>query len=131
MKVNMQLRMRAEAIRLAMASKPIRIGGAEVPITLSIGATVAPAGERAMLNILAVADVALYRAKNVGRNCTVYCEKPWSEILRLSDTPTARCGGCDFRISGECILTQPGLGVDVATAKALPPENRDRPLSNL
>jgi two-component system, cell cycle response regulator len=74
-----QLRKRAEAIRLAVAREPVRIGRTAIPITVSIGAVVASAKLRTMSDILSAADAALYKAKDSGRNCTVLCEKPLNE----------------------------------------------------
>ena len=71
-----QLCKRAEGIRLAIASEPVRVGAAEIPITISIGAAVASARTRSLSGILAAADAALYKAKQNGRNQTVYCEEP-------------------------------------------------------
>jgi diguanylate cyclase (GGDEF)-like protein len=75
-----QLYKRAEAIRLAVAHEPVRAGRIEIPITVSIGAVVGSAKRRTMSDLLAAADAALYKAKDSGRNCTVYCEKPLTEI---------------------------------------------------
>src|SRR5579863_7606507 len=63
-----QLCQRAEAIRTAICSEPFRTPQGEVPISLSIGVAVAESGERSASDILAVADVGLYKAKDSGRN---------------------------------------------------------------
>jgi len=67
-----QISRRAERIRLALASQPIRIGDAEIRVTVSIGAVTAAAPERTISDVLAAADAALYKAKGAGRNCTAY-----------------------------------------------------------
>jgi len=61
----------AERIRLGVANTPILGIGAEISVTISIGATVVTPGKTLPKEILATADAALYRAKNGGRNCTV------------------------------------------------------------
>jgi diguanylate cyclase (GGDEF)-like protein len=58
----------AERVRSAVASKPIIVHNLEIPVTVSIGATVAGRGAIMETEILAAADVALYQAKNSGRN---------------------------------------------------------------
>ncbi len=81
-----QIRRRAERIRLALASQPIRIGNAEIRVTVSIGAVTAAAPERTISDVMAAADAALYKAKGAGRNCTAYC----GESARDLKPPTAR-----------------------------------------
>lgn len=61
----------AERIRDAVASLPFRVGAAEISITVSIGATLAPDCGATEAEILGLADLALYQAKSAGRNCTV------------------------------------------------------------
>lgn len=75
-----QLHKRAEVIRLAVAREPVRVGSIEIPITVSIGATIGSPRRRTIADLLAAADKALYQAKDSGRNCTVLCEKPSNEI---------------------------------------------------
>jgi diguanylate cyclase (GGDEF)-like protein len=70
-----QLRKRAEGIRRAIAREPFRVGKIEISITISIGAVVASARTRSLQDVLAAADAALYKAKQAGRDHTVYCEK--------------------------------------------------------
>jgi two-component system cell cycle response regulator len=61
----------AERIRFAIAAEPVRALGAEIPVTASIGATVASSATISATELLATADTALYQAKNAGRNRTV------------------------------------------------------------
>jgi diguanylate cyclase (GGDEF)-like protein len=61
----------AERIRAAIAAQPFAAGGAQIPLTVSIGATVAPACGHSESEILSVADLALYDAKSAGRNRSV------------------------------------------------------------
>jgi diguanylate cyclase (GGDEF)-like protein len=61
----------AERIRDFVASRPIRVGDAEISVTISVGATVAPTCGCAESEILNLADSALYEAKSAGRNCTI------------------------------------------------------------
>ena len=67
---------RAEAIGRTVCRAPVSIDAGEIPTTVSIGAVVAEAGEGSVWDILAVADVALYKAKDAGRNRVVYCGNP-------------------------------------------------------
>jgi diguanylate cyclase (GGDEF)-like protein len=61
----------AERIRLAIAGQPVLTAGSEVRVTVSVGATAATPGADAEKDILAIADTALYQAKNAGRNRTM------------------------------------------------------------
>jgi len=67
---NEQIRECAERIRASIADEPV-IHGAKIPITVSIGLSVAGPGLTTDTEILAAADSALYQAKNSGRNRTV------------------------------------------------------------
>ena len=58
----------AERIRLAIAHAAVVVDGNQIPVTASIGGTIAPALSEP--RILALADTALYQAKNSGRNRT-------------------------------------------------------------
>lgn len=59
----------ANRIRLAIASAPILTASSEIPVTASIGATVASvASSTSEKDLLLAADKALYEAKNDGRN---------------------------------------------------------------
>lgn len=59
----------ANRIRLAIASAPILSASSEIPVTASIGATVADIAEANSENdLLLAADKALYEAKSAGRN---------------------------------------------------------------
>lgn len=61
----------AERIRAAIAAQPFDAGSEPIPLTISIGATVAPACGSTESEILSVADQALYDAKAAGRNRAV------------------------------------------------------------
>lgn len=61
----------ADRIRAAISAEPFAVGGQSIPLTVSIGATVAPESGDSQMEILALADQALYDAKAAGRNCTV------------------------------------------------------------
>ncbi|MGB7135808.1 MAG: diguanylate cyclase [Acidobacteriaceae bacterium] len=60
----------AERIRAAVGSAPFRVRGAEIALTVSIGAMIARQGA-AETELLSGADAALYQAKREGRNRTV------------------------------------------------------------
>jgi two-component system, cell cycle response regulator len=99
-----RLYQRADAIRKAISKEPIRLPQGDVAITLSIGAAVAESGETSVSDVLAVADVALYKAKSSGRNCSVYCERPWEEILESPLTQRDRCSQCDGGLTAACVI---------------------------
>ncbi len=61
----------AERIRDAISSSPFVVGNCAISLTVSIGATVAPDCARTETELLSLADLALYQAKNAGRNCTI------------------------------------------------------------
>jgi len=63
----------AERLRGALIAEPICSGGLSLPITVSIGLAIAPAGCMAT-QAIAAADAALYRAKAAGRNCVRQAE---------------------------------------------------------
>jgi two-component system, cell cycle response regulator len=60
----------AERVRAAVDNGPIIVGEEKVPVTISIGAAVT-LGSISDKEVLAAADTALYRAKEIGRNRTV------------------------------------------------------------
>jgi diguanylate cyclase (GGDEF)-like protein len=63
---------RAEAIRAAVAARPLELGEAHVALTVSIGAAVLEADRiPSVERWLAAADAALYEAKRGGRNRVV------------------------------------------------------------
>lgn len=61
----------AERVRSAVDSGPILVNESKVPVTVSIGAAVTTRISITDIEMLAAADVALYRAKEIGRNRTV------------------------------------------------------------
>ena len=58
----------AEGIRTAIADTPMLIGNIKISMTTSVGTVVAMSPPHPMLDTLAAADSALYRAKHEGRN---------------------------------------------------------------
>ena len=65
---NGQIQQSGERIRSAVDSGPILVNGSEISVTVSIGAAVATRGTTSETEMLAAADAALYRAKEIGRN---------------------------------------------------------------
>jgi diguanylate cyclase (GGDEF)-like protein len=104
---DLQIRAYAERIRVAVESNPIRIGTIEIPITFSIGAAVATPDQRIMASALAVADIALYRAKGAGRNRTAHCGKPPIHVLESMTTTRPNCAACDPILSSVCLVCIP------------------------
>jgi two-component system, cell cycle response regulator len=62
----------AERIRALMENEPVDSGRNKIRIMMSVGATIAPTREKSLSKVIAVADAALYKAKKMGRNRTVY-----------------------------------------------------------
>jgi diguanylate cyclase (GGDEF)-like protein len=58
----------AERLRLSAAAQKHQWEGAELSITISVGAADARAGMSGPAELVRWADEALYRAKNAGRN---------------------------------------------------------------
>jgi diguanylate cyclase (GGDEF)-like protein len=61
----------AERVRAAVDGGPVRVNESQIAVTVSIGAAVTTHGAISEKEILAAADLALYRAKEIGRNRTV------------------------------------------------------------
>ena len=99
------LRERAETIRKSICCEPIHVSRGDVSITLSVGAAVA-SGEQSISEVLAIADVGLYKAKDSGRNLSVICEKPPGEFLECTLTQRERCGQCDPVQSNTCVISE-------------------------
>jgi diguanylate cyclase (GGDEF)-like protein len=61
---------------------PLRLGGTDLRLSGSIGLTLFPADGQALEVLLKNADIAMYEAKNAGRNCTRYFLRAMNEALR-------------------------------------------------
>ena len=96
---------RAEAIRKAICSEPVCTSTGKIAITLSVGAVVAT-GEQSVSDVLAIADVGLYKAKDSGRNLSVICGKPAEELFECSLTHRERCGDCEAGRMGLCVISE-------------------------
>jgi two-component system cell cycle response regulator len=59
---------RLERLRAGLAEQPVRLSGAAVPVTLSLGVAVFPDDGEMPADLLARADQRLYAAKQAGRN---------------------------------------------------------------
>jgi len=66
-----QTRASAERIRSAISLAPVVVAESAISLTVSIGATVAPDCARTEMEILSLADRALYEAKSAGRDRTI------------------------------------------------------------
>ena len=64
-----QLQKTAERIRAVVAADGIVVAGSQINVTISIGGATATKSTMSAKEIIAAADVALYRAKAAGRNC--------------------------------------------------------------
>lgn len=98
-----QLCRHAERLRIALATAAVPISDALVPVTLSVGAVVASPDQRTLHEVMAVADIALYRAKQAGRNRSVYCRQN-SPALACIGKPQESCVNCNFLSSEECTV---------------------------
>jgi two-component system cell cycle response regulator len=58
----------AERLRETVASEPVEFEGTDIPVTISIGATMAVEGAFSEHMLMKAADLGLYRAKQGGRN---------------------------------------------------------------
>ncbi|MBS1803262.1 MAG: diguanylate cyclase [Acidobacteria bacterium] len=95
---------RAEAIRKAICREPVHVGQGAVPVTLSVGAAVA-SGDQSTSDVLAIADVGLYKAKDSGRNLSVICAKPTSEFFFCLLSQRERCGQCEAGQTNQCVIS--------------------------
>ncbi|HTB96222.1 MAG TPA: diguanylate cyclase [Terracidiphilus sp.] len=111
-----QLRGHSERIRRAFAAQPIRVGTNDIQITFSIGSAIAAPGTKTVSEVLTIADVALYHAKNSGRDRTVFCHRTQAEILAVQVSPHACCDSCDPALASKCIC------VPADTRPANPPQ---------
>ena len=100
-----QLCQRAESIRIAICCEPVHTPQGDLRISVSIGAVVAPAGEKSASDALAVADVGLYKAKDAGRNRSVFCRKPWAEIAHAAGTHLDLCTECHAGSEVRCVIS--------------------------
>ena len=95
---------RAEMIRLAISEEPVCTQGIEIPVTLSIGAASLEGARISLSDLVAVADVALYRAKAAGRNRTVYCAKTWTDALVPPEQMKSQCSQCEAHQPASCVV---------------------------
>jgi diguanylate cyclase (GGDEF)-like protein len=61
----------AEDLRTSVAERPVEWRGAQAAITMSVGLAAAPSWQGELSPLLARADMALYRAKRMGRDRVV------------------------------------------------------------
>lgn len=74
-----------ERMRVSCANTPLLSGVGKVPITISIGVAVWN-GEDSRDALLAAADIALYQAKNQGRNCICLAEERLTVVPKAGES---------------------------------------------
>jgi diguanylate cyclase (GGDEF)-like protein len=74
-----QINQGSERVRSAVDSAPIMLDEGPIKVTVSIGAAVTTRAVISETAVLAAADAALYRAKNIGRNRAVLSDLVFSE----------------------------------------------------
>lgn len=72
----------AEKVRLTL-NKPFLISGEEVTVTASIGICSYPDSGISVESIMKKADLAMYAAKDAGRNCFRFFEQPMLDMMQL------------------------------------------------
>jgi len=78
----------AARLRMALARAPLRCGGTQVPVTVSIGLAQTLEGERTLDDLFRRADAALYESKKQGRNRVVVAGGADSQLAALGhDAP--------------------------------------------
>ena len=80
---------RLEAMRLAVADRPVVFNTDRIPITCSLGVSWSPFGEESAEELIRLADEALYRAKRLGRNRVELAGHPEKEVLDQSGSTMA------------------------------------------
>jgi len=78
------LRATAYALMARISGRPVRAEGRDIPVTLSVGACLAEAGDSLDVAV-EMADAALYTAKARGRNMVVLFEPPMRAQARAGD----------------------------------------------
>ncbi len=101
-----QLCHRAETIRKAICGEPFSMPHGELNVTMSVGARVTEAGGTSASDALMVADVGLYKAKNSGRNRSVFCERTWEEVLATPMAQRDLCAQCHAGPDSSCVITE-------------------------
>ncbi len=109
-----QLREQAERLRLLAATHPLHVAGKEIAISLSIGASLSSADTPSLHEVFAAADLALYRAKNAGRNLVAFCNRSLAEILN-SNQAASLCTKC----GSACRCVLPRVASNASTAALL------------
>jgi diguanylate cyclase (GGDEF)-like protein len=79
----------AERIRLAIAEASFSAAASHIAVTISIGATVLKSSTVSAMDVLSIADAALYQAKSKGRNQTAM-QIPLSSDAANSDAEVER-----------------------------------------
>ncbi|MFG1420411.1 sensor domain-containing diguanylate cyclase [Roseixanthobacter liquoris] len=65
----------AERMRSSIGSSRVQVEGREIAVTVSFGAALAQPGDRDVDEVIERADLALYSAKNSGRNCVAVADR--------------------------------------------------------
>ena len=74
----------ADRIRAALARTPVEVDGAAIPVTVSVGVALLPAGATDVTQALAAADRALYAAKAAGRDRVALAGRPRPVLARTA-----------------------------------------------
>jgi hypothetical protein len=97
-------------VQRLLASLAQPIGGRQSRVTASVGVALFPTAGQSPVRLLRSADMAMYRAKGNGRNCSVFFEGP----VPLSTNP-AFSAGDNLPPAGSRELRAPPLPRDLST----------------
>ena len=110
-----QLSQQAERLRSLAAAKPLRIGGKEIAISFSVGTSLSSAHTPSLHEVFAIADLALYHAKNAGRNLVAFCNRHPADVLNSSQAAHF-CTECES--ASRCISPRAAPDASMVTAQA-------------
>ncbi len=106
----------AEALarRIIESIRPaFQIGEAEAYVGASIGIALAPENASDAAELMRLADIAMYRAKNSGRNRACFFEQRMDDTLRIRKV-----------VEDDCATPSPGTSWSCITSRRSPPTGR-------